>query len=83
MVNEQGSADTSSWTLRFSLLICAGALIIIVMTIAGAVSEAQSELVSQGFERFCGMSMAQYNALPESLQHRVNAQCVAGLDEDR
>jgi hypothetical protein len=53
------------------------------MTMASTVSEAHSVQASQDFERFCGMSMRQYNSLPTSVQYHVNAQCVAGLEEDR
>jgi hypothetical protein len=83
MMSEQGCAAAPSWTLRVSLLICAGALIVIFMTMASTVSEAHSVQASQDFERFCGMSMRQYNSLPTSVQYHVNAQCVAGLEEDR
>ena len=65
------------------LLICAGALIVIIATIASAIDEAHSIHVAQNTERFCGMTVAQYQALPTALQYRVNAQCVAEPASDR
>ena len=69
-------------SLRVLLLVCAGALLVIGVAMAGTIQDAQSMRITQQTARFCGMSVEQYNALPDALQHRINAQCVAEPDAE-
>jgi hypothetical protein len=78
MVKEQGNVAASSMTLRVLLLICAGALIIMVVTIALDVQDAYMHQIVNDVPHdteFCGMSSREFMALPDALKSELRVQC--------
>lgn len=74
---EDAAAPASPHMLRVLLLICAGALVIIIVVLADMFEPAQFVQVETKAMHFCGMSEVEYRRLPLTLQHRINGQCVA------
>jgi hypothetical protein len=82
MMNEQEIVVAPSRTLGVLLLICAGALIVIVVTFALNVHDAQVYQTVNAASHdpaFCGMTSREFMALPDALQKELRAQC--NLDE--
>jgi hypothetical protein len=85
MVNEQEIVAAPSRTLRVLLLICAGALIVIVVTIALNVHDAQIYQTANAASHdaaFCGMTSREFMALPDALKKELRAQCNLGESDE-
>ena len=78
-MQEQGWAapQPATRSLRLLLLICAGALIVIFVTLVSMVQESRSVHVTPPAGQYCGMSIVDYDALPVTMQHWLHSKCAA------